>query len=92
MVWFVKAKIYTLDSGLATDETIELNDDVFAIPYDNKFMSMYFARMKKAGYIPTNKTKNISEISGSTKKPFKQKQKRGFGPAGTGWAYIKKTD
>lgn len=73
MVWFVKAKIYTLDSGLATEETIELNDDVFAIPYDNKFMSMYFARMKKAGYIPTNKTKNISEISGSTKKPFKQK-------------------
>lgn len=65
--------MYSLESGKALEQEIDLQEQVFAIPYDNEFMSMYFARMKKAGYTPTNKTKNISEISGSTKKPYKQK-------------------
>ena len=69
----MKVKIYSLENGKMLEQDVELLDAVFKIPYDNAFMSMYFARMKKAGYIPTNKTKNISEISGSTKKPYKQK-------------------
>jgi len=69
----VKVKVYSLESGKALDEEVDLQEQVFAIPYDNEFISMYFARMKKAGYTPTNKTKNISEISGTTKKPYKQK-------------------
>ncbi|MBQ7552474.1 MAG: 50S ribosomal protein L4 [Rickettsiales bacterium] len=69
----MNANIYTLKSGEETGSSIELNDDVFAIAYDNKFMSMYFARMKSASYVPTNKTKNVSEVSGTGKKPFKQK-------------------
>ena len=73
MVCPVNANIYTLKSGEETGSSIELNDDVFAIAYDNKFMSMYFARMKSASYVPTNKTKNVSEVSGTGKKPFKQK-------------------
>ena len=73
MVCLVKVKVYSLESGKATEEEIELNKNVFSIPFDNKFISMYFSRMKDAWFTPTNKTKNISEISGSTKKPFKQK-------------------
>ena len=73
MVCLVKVKVYSLESGKATEEEVELNKNVFSIPFDNKFISMYFSRMKDAWFTPTNKTKNISEISGSTKKPFKQK-------------------
>ena len=69
----VKVKVYSLESGKMLDHEIELSDVAFNVAYDDSFMSMYFARMKKAGYIPTNKTKNVSEISGSTKKPYKQK-------------------
>ncbi len=69
----MKAEVYTLKDGSKNGDTVELNQQVFGVAYDDAFMSMYFARMKKANYIPTNKTKNISEISGSTKKPFKQK-------------------
>ena len=69
----MKVKIYSLESGEMLDNEVELDDSVFNVAYDDKFISMYFARMKKAGYVPTNKTKNISEISGTTKKPYKQK-------------------
>lgn len=69
----MRVKVYSLESGEMLDNEIDLNDNVFNIAYDNTFISMYFARMKKAGYTPTNKTKNISEISGTTKKPYKQK-------------------
>ena len=69
----MKAKVYSLENGSLLDSEVELSDAVFGISYDNKFMSMYFLRMKANGYIPTNKTKNISEISGTTKKPYKQK-------------------
>ena len=69
----MKVKVYSLESGNEINNEVELADDVFNIHYDNSFMSMYFSRMKKAGYIRTNKTKNVSEISGSTKKPYKQK-------------------
>lgn len=73
MVCPVNVKVYTLKTGEETGSSIDLNNEVFAIAYDNKFMSMYFARMKSASYLPTNKTKNVSEVSGTGKKPFKQK-------------------
>lgn len=73
MVWCVKVKVFSLENGSELNSEVDLRDDVFGLPYDNKFMSMYFARMKSASYVPTNKTKNISEVSGTTKKPFKQK-------------------
>ena len=73
MVWCVKVKVFSLENGSELNSEADLRDDVFGLPYDNKFMSMYFARMKSASYVPTNKTKNISEVSGTTKKPFKQK-------------------
>ena len=69
----MKVKVYELKNGDQLSEDVELNDNVFNVEYDNSFMSMYFTRMKSASYIPTNKTKNISEISGTTRKPFKQK-------------------
>ena len=69
----MKAKVYSLESGDMLGNEVELDDNVFNIAYDNTFISMYFARMKKAGYTPTNTTKNISEISGTTRKPYKQK-------------------
>lgn len=69
----MKAEVYTLKDGSKNGDVVELNQQVFDIAYDDGFMSMYFARMKKANYVPTNKTKNISEISGTTKKPYKQK-------------------
>lgn len=69
----MKVKVYSLESGKVLDKDAELHDAVFGIEYDNDFMSMYFTRMKKAGFVPTNKTKNISEISGTTRKPYKQK-------------------
>jgi len=40
---------------------------------DDHFLSMAIARMKKYHHIPTNKTKVISEISGTTAKPYRQK-------------------
>ena len=73
MVWCVKVKVFSLENGSELNKEVDLRDEVFGLPYDNKFMSMYFARMKSASYVPTNKTKNISEVSGTTKKPFKQK-------------------
>ena len=73
MVWCVKVKVFSLENGSELNKEVDLREEVFGLPYDNKFMSMYFARMKSASYVPTNKTKNISEVSGTTKKPFKQK-------------------
>lgn len=73
MVCLVSVDIYTLESGSKTGKKIDLDDQFFSVAYDNKFMSMYFARMKSACYVPTNKTKNVSEVSGTGKKPFKQK-------------------
>ena len=69
----MKVKVYSLENGKLLDKEVELSDAVFGIAYDNRFMSMYFSRMKANGYVPTNKTKNISEISGTTRKPYKQK-------------------
>ena len=73
MVCPVSVKVYSLKNGEETGGSVDLNDNVFSIAYDNKFISMYFARMKSASYVPTNKTKNVSEVSGTGKKPFKQK-------------------
>ena len=66
MVWCVKVKVFSLENGSELNKEVDLREEVFGLPYDNKFMSMYFARMKSASYVPTNKTKNISEVSGTT--------------------------
>ena len=73
MVLFVEVNVYSLESGKLLDEKIALKDTVFGVSYDARFMSMHFSRMKKAWFNPTNKTKNVSEVSGTTKKPYKQK-------------------
>ena len=73
MECLVRVKIYSLENGSDIGSEVELQDEVFGFSYDNDFMSMYFTRMKKAGFNPTNKTRNVSEVSGSTKKPYKQK-------------------
>ncbi len=73
MVSFVEVDIYSLSGGKSLGEKITLSNAVFGVPYDVRFMSMYFSRMKSAWFTPTNKTKNVSEVSGTTKKPFKQK-------------------
>ncbi len=67
----MKAKVLKLDSSAAGE--IELSDAVFGLParLDILHRMVHWQRAKaQAG---THKTKGISEISGSTKKPWKQK-------------------
>jgi large subunit ribosomal protein L4 len=60
---------------------IELSNEIFANNLDVDFLSMHFSRMKKKFFVKTAKTKNVSEVSGSKKKPYRQK---GTGRARTG--------
>jgi large subunit ribosomal protein L4 len=69
----VEINIYTLENKSDTGLKIELPGEVFSLTLDHNFISMHFQRMKAANYIPTNKTKNVSEVSGTTRKPYKQK-------------------
>src|SRR5262245_49107553 len=67
----MKAQVLTLDNKAAGD--IELNGDVFGLTVRADLLdrAVQWQRAKKqAG---THKTKTISEISGTTKKPHKQK-------------------
>lgn len=52
---------------------ITLDPLVFDLDFDINFISSYFAKMKKKSFVKTAKTKNRSEVSGTTKKPHKQK-------------------
>lgn len=52
---------------------VSLDPLIFDVDYDNNFMSIYATKMKKKSFIKTSKTKNRSEVSGTTKKPHKQK-------------------
>jgi large subunit ribosomal protein L4 len=57
-------------------ESIEVPAEIEAIaenPDYLDFMSNYLYRSKKVSFIKTAKTKTISEIKGTTKKPYKQK-------------------
>lgn len=67
----MKVKVVTLDNKAAGD--IELDDAVFGLEVRNDLlhrMVEYQRAKKRAG---THKTKGISEIQGTTKKPWKQK-------------------
>jgi large subunit ribosomal protein L4 len=57
-------------------ESIEVPAEIEAIaenPDYLDFMSNYLYRSKKVSFVKTAKTKTISEIKGTTKKPYKQK-------------------
>ena len=67
----MKVKVVTLENKVAGE--VELNKDVFGIEVRQDLLhrAVEYQRAKKqAG---THKTKTISEISGTTKKPWKQK-------------------
>lgn len=65
-------KIYSFCTGSVIEEE-DFDFSFLDCNVDDAFLSMYFTRMKKYHYEPTNKTKIISEISGTTAKPFAQK-------------------
>lgn len=67
----MKATIINLNNDVVGE--IELSDDVFALPVRTDILARmvnYQLAKRRAG---THKTKGISEIAGSTKKPWKQK-------------------
>lgn len=67
----MKATIKNLNNDVVGE--IELADDVFALPVRTDILARmvnYQLAKRRAG---THKTKGISEIAGSTKKPWKQK-------------------
>jgi large subunit ribosomal protein L4 len=67
----MKLPVRTLDNQEAGD--IELADDVFGLPVRRDILARvvnWQLAKRRAG---THKTKGISEISGTTKKPYKQK-------------------
>lgn len=67
----MKAIIKNLNNDAVGE--IELSDDVFALPVRTDILARmvnYQLAKRRAG---THKTKGISEIAGSTKKPWKQK-------------------
>ena len=67
----MKHQVNSLDNKSVKD--IELEKDIFGVPYREDIiyrMIRYQTAKKQSG---NHKTKGISEISGTTKKPFKQK-------------------
>ncbi len=67
----MKAQISSMDNKALKD--IDLDKDIFGVPYREDIiyrMVRYQNAKKQSG---NHKTKGISEISGTTKKPFKQK-------------------
>jgi large subunit ribosomal protein L4 len=67
----MKHQVNSLDNKSVKD--IDLEKDIFGVPYREDIiyrMIRYQAAKKQSG---NHKTKGISEISGTTKKPFKQK-------------------
>ncbi len=67
----MKVNVVNLDTGAAGD--IELADDVFGLPARADIlhrMVRYQLAKRRAG---THKTKGIGEVSGTTRKPFRQK-------------------
>lgn len=52
---------------------VELPADLFEMAVDKAFLSNYIYKLRLANHVPTNKTKVISEVSGTTAKPYKQK-------------------
>ncbi|MCC7260201.1 MAG: 50S ribosomal protein L4 [Alphaproteobacteria bacterium] len=67
----MKTKIVTLDNKAAGE--VELNDAIFAIEPRKDILHRVTEWQRAKRRAGTHKTKGISEVSGTTKKPFKQK-------------------
>lgn len=67
----MKAKVINLENKAAGD--IELSDAIFALPVRKDILHRMVQYQHAKAQSGCHKTKTISEISGTTKKPFKQK-------------------
>jgi large subunit ribosomal protein L4 len=67
----MKCDVITLDNSAAG--SIELSDDVFGLEVRTDLLQRVVRWQLAKRQAGTHKTKGISEISGTTKKPFKQK-------------------
>lgn len=67
----MKVKVVTLENKAAGD--IELSDSVFGVEVRKDLLHRAVQYQRAKAQAGTHKTKTISEISGTTKKPFKQK-------------------
>jgi len=67
----MKLKVVTLENKAAGE--IELNDSIFGLDVRKDLLHRIVEWQRAKAQAGTHKTKTISEISGTTKKPFKQK-------------------
>jgi large subunit ribosomal protein L4 len=67
----MKVKVVTLENKAAGD--IELSDSIFGAPVRKDILHRMVQYQRAKAQSGTHKTKTISEISGTGKKPFKQK-------------------
>lgn len=67
----MKLKVKTLDNKASGD--IELNDEIFAIEPRRDILARVVEWQRSKARAGTHKTKEVGEISGTTKKPWKQK-------------------
>lgn len=67
----MKTKVISLDNKVVGE--IDLADDVFGLEVRNDLLQRMVTWQLAKRRAGTHKTKGISEISGTTKKPFKQK-------------------
>jgi len=67
----MKIKVVTLDNKAAGE--IDLNDAIFGLEVRQDLLHRMVEYQRAKAQSGTHKTKTISEISGTTKKPFKQK-------------------
>lgn len=67
----MKVKVVTLDSKAAGE--LELNEAIFGLAVRTDLLHRMVEWQRARARAGTHKTKTISEISGTTKKPFKQK-------------------
>lgn len=67
----MKVKILTLDNKAAGE--VELDETVFGLPVRGDILHRVVEWQRAKARSGNHKTKGISEISGTTKKPFKQK-------------------
>lgn len=67
----MKVNIISLDNQVIGD--IELNGDIFGLPMRADILQRVVEWQRAKRQAGTHKAKGISEVSGTTKKPFKQK-------------------
>ena len=67
----MQAKVTTLDSKAAG--TVELNDAIFGVPVRSDILNRVIKWQLAKRRAGTHKTRGISEISGTTAKPWRQK-------------------